>query len=131
MFARLRRVDRLDIAIYGLAVAWLLFLALLPPTAFLHLGPAYRILAYKNAWLWPALGGVLLPAPGWIAPWRWARYVIRLYQVGYWLFLATATLLVTPVVVVFWLPALLSAGGVLFLLAREGADARRADEAEG
>ena len=117
-----------DGLIYAWAVAWLLFLLLVPEAAFLRLAAVRPLLAYKDVWLWPTAACAVVAPVGWAAPWRSLRHLARLYRLGYWLFIAAATWLVTPTVVVFWLPALVNAGGMLWLIAREGAKALRADE---
>lgn len=115
-------VGPLDAFMYVLAIAWLLTLAVLPPGTYVHIAPLHPLLAYKDVWVWPAILGVLAPPFGWITPWRWAHRVARLYKLGYWLFLTVATWLVAPSLFVFWLPTLASVFGVLWLMAREGAD---------
>lgn len=107
--------------LYADALAWAIFLALVPPTAYAHIH-AIGILAVKGAWVWPAALAVALPPASWVSDWEGLHRASRFYKVGWWTFLALATLLLAPSVTVFWLPAAANMLAALWLVARGGAD---------
>lgn len=110
----------LDALVYLGAWAWLLFLTLVPDAAFqaVKVSP---LLEVKLIWVWPSIIAVVVPLLGW---WSGHYIILRLtraYQVGYWSFIAIATILVAPTVLVFWLPAAGNVVAVLWMTAAEQA----------
>ena len=110
-----------DGLIFTYAVAWCAYLLMTPDKGFASAAHA-TILAVKWLWVWPALIACLLTPLGWVCHWRWVHHLARGYAVVWWLFLCMATLILLPSVIVFWLPALSSAGAAFWLAVREAAD---------
>jgi hypothetical protein len=109
-----------DGLIFAYAVAWAVYLILTPDKGFA--AAHATLLAVKWLWVWPALIAVLLTPLGWVCHWRWLHHLARGYAVVWWLFLCMATLILLPSVIVFWLPALSSAGAAFWLAVRVAAD---------
>ena len=110
-----------DALVYFFALCWLAFLALTPDAAFAH-GAAHNILQYKGIWVWPALTKIVVTPLGWASSRAWMHHAARVYALMWWAYLASATAIVTPGVVVFWGPALGCLVSAVWLLAREGAN---------
>jgi hypothetical protein len=110
-----------DALVFFYALCWLAFLALTPDAAYAH-SAADSVLRYKAIWVWPALGQAVATPLGWASDRAWVHHAARVYALVWWAYLATATAIVTPAIVVFWGPALGCLVAAVWLLAREGAN---------
>jgi len=110
-----------DALVYFFALCWLAFLAFVPDAAYAH-SAAHNVLQYKAIWVWPALAKAVTTPLGWASDRAWVHHAARVYALMWWGYLAAATAIVTPTVIVFWGPALGCLVAAVWLLAREGAN---------
>ena len=104
--------------VYALLICWLSFLVLTPDAAYAHAGLG-SILAYKEVWVWPALLAAVATPIGWVSGRAWVHHGARIYQVMWWLYLSTATLIVAPTIIILWAPAICCTLKAFWIMVRE------------
>ena len=110
-----------DALVYAFVLCWLAFLAFTPDAAYMRNGLP-TVMEYKGVWVWPALLATLATPLGWMSDRAWVHHTARSVSVAWWVYIAVATVLVTPTIVVFWSHALCCLVATIWLLAREGAN---------
>lgn len=105
-----------DAILWWLALCWLATLALAPDHAY-AVAHVPALLQQKSLWVWPTVLAVLAPLIV-RSHWHTAVFVLRLYQLAWWTFLALALGYLAPTFPAFWGAPAIGAVASVWLLVR-------------